>query len=613
MNTGGKTVTRWLIRLTLGLIWGFGLVHAETPWVVYEGSDGPGMGKHVVLVSGDEEYRSEEGLPQLGKILTKYHGFKCTVLFAINPEDGTIDPDNTQNIPGLQALRTADLMIIATRFRDLPDAQMKYVAEFIDAGKPVIGMRAAVVAFRLSSKTYERFSSTGGIWKGGFGQHILGQTWKSHHGAHGRESTRGVIVPSAKDHPIVRACDDIWGPTDVYSVAMPFSKENQVLAWGQVMEGMSPDDDPVEGTKNDPMMPMAWTRTYGGVQGQVGRVFMTTMGAATDLESEGLRRMLVNAAYWCLGLEGQIPARAQVDLVGEFHPLLFGFKKFKRDVRPSDHAMPPPTYQVLVADPKKGLAVKYNQAGERLWSVPSHHCLDAWPMEHGKVLMTFDASAKTAGQGGVRIVDAQENVLFEYMTPGEVMSCQPLDDGLILVSKNSQGEFDFVNRQGEVVNNFALKAKGMGHKTVRMARATDEGTFLAAECYSHVLREYDQAGKLARSFPAHGAFSGQRLKNGNTLIACFFKPRIFEVDQRGNVVWELKHNELPPDFRAPHFGEARGLPNGNTLVCNYWTEATPKSVHVFEITPDKRIIWALRDGRIGAITSAKPLFQNGSN
>src|SRR5436305_11706325 len=107
--------------------------------VVYEGGDGPGRGKHIVLVSGDEEYRSEESLPQLGKILARHHGFKCTVLFAIDPKDGTINP-NVSNIPGLEALKTADLMIIFTRFRDLPDEQMKHVVEYLEAGKPVIGL-----------------------------------------------------------------------------------------------------------------------------------------------------------------------------------------------------------------------------------------------------------------------------------------------------------------------------------------------------------------------------------------------------------------------------------------------------------------------------------------
>ncbi len=307
--------------------------------IVYDGFDGPGKGKHVVLVSGDEEYRSEEALPQLGKILARRHGFKCTVLFAIDPEDGTINPDNTRNIPGLEALRSADLMVIATRFRDLPDEQMKHVAEYLDAGKPVIGMRAAVVAFRLKSQTYERFSCNSKTWKGGFGQQILGQTWMSHHGAHGRESTRGVLAPGAEDHPVVRGCRDIWGPTDVYTVRDPLPGDSRVLFLGQVLAGMKPTDPPVEGRKNNPMMAMAWTRTYRGTGGQVGRVFTTTMGAATDLESEGLRRLLVNAAYWCVGLEDRIPEKADVGLVGEYRPLPFGFRRFKKGVKPSDHAM----------------------------------------------------------------------------------------------------------------------------------------------------------------------------------------------------------------------------------------------------------------------------------
>ncbi|MDP6505112.1 MAG: hypothetical protein QF886_15935, partial [Planctomycetota bacterium] len=88
-------------------------------WVVYEGNEGPGNGKHIVLVSGDEEYRSEEALPALGKILAVHHGFKCTALFAINAETGEIAPDDQTNIPGLEALGDADMMIIATRFRNL--------------------------------------------------------------------------------------------------------------------------------------------------------------------------------------------------------------------------------------------------------------------------------------------------------------------------------------------------------------------------------------------------------------------------------------------------------------------------------------------------------------
>src|SRR5436190_997348 len=129
------------------------------PWIVYDGFDGPGKGKHIVLVSGDEEYRSEEALPQLGKILAKHHGFKCTVLFAIDPTDGTINPNQNNNIPGLEALKTADLMIIFTRFRNLPDEQLKPIIDYVEAGKPVIGLRTATHAFNLNkSKEFAKYS-----------------------------------------------------------------------------------------------------------------------------------------------------------------------------------------------------------------------------------------------------------------------------------------------------------------------------------------------------------------------------------------------------------------------------------------------------------------------
>ena len=121
---------------------------AGDQWVVYQGAEGPGQGKNVVLISGDEEYRSEEALPQLAKILAKHHGFTCTVLFAIG-KDGSIDPNRNDNIPGLEALRKADLMIIATRFRDLPDDQMKEIDDYVESGRPVIGMRTATHAFNI--------------------------------------------------------------------------------------------------------------------------------------------------------------------------------------------------------------------------------------------------------------------------------------------------------------------------------------------------------------------------------------------------------------------------------------------------------------------------------
>lgn len=309
--------------------------------MVYEGGAGPGKGKHIVLIAGDEEYRSEEALPMLGKILAVRHGFRCTVLFSIDPESGVIDPDNRTNIPGLENLHGADMMIIATRMRELPDAQMKHIDAFVNSGKAIMGLRTATHAFaykRNSKSPYAKYHFRSKEWEGGFGRQVLGDTWVSHHGHHKHESTRGVINEKMTGHPILSGVDDIWGPTDVYGVKS-LTGDAKVLVHGQVLEGMKPTDKPVTGPKNDPMMPLVWVKTFTGSSGKASRVFCTTMGASVDLQSEGLRRLLVNGCYWGVGLEEKIPAKSNVDLVGEYKPRFYGFGGAKKGVRPSDHKL----------------------------------------------------------------------------------------------------------------------------------------------------------------------------------------------------------------------------------------------------------------------------------
>ncbi len=316
----------------------------DSPWVVYEGGDGPGAGKHIVLVSGDEEYRSEESLPQLGRILAERHGFRCTVLFAINPETGRIKPDYNENIPGTSKLSGADLMVIFTRFRNLPDEQMEPIDAYLKSGKPVIGMRTATHAFKYPGESrwaHYSFNYSGPKkpWKGGFGRLVLGETWVTHHGDHGKQSTRGVIPDDAEDHPITNGVNDgdVWGPTDVYAVRLPLPDDSNPVVLGQVLSGMKPDSKPVKGGKNDPMMPVAWTKSYQLPDGEPGSVFTTTMGASQDLESEGLRRLLVNAAYHLLDME--VPDEANVETVGNFEPTPFGFGEFQKGFTPSDFSL----------------------------------------------------------------------------------------------------------------------------------------------------------------------------------------------------------------------------------------------------------------------------------
>ena len=347
MNVFGMVERAWRVSMAMMLV---GALHAaaQDPWSVFEGAEGPGLGKHIVLVSGDEEYRSEEALPQLAKILATHHGFRCTVLFAIHPETGAIDPTYTQNIPGLEALNTADLMVIFTRFRALPDEQMQHIDAYLKSGKPVLGLRTATHAFKFpEGSPWDRYSNDykgdRAEWADGFGRLVLGEKWISHHGKHKYESTRGVIAPGAESHPILRGIGDgaIWAPTDVYGVRLPLPGDSVPLVLGQVLshEGAFTEDDlffgmkpetgvPVEGEKNDPMMPIAFTKSYQIPGGAQGKAFTTTMGASTDLVNEGVRKLIVNAVYWCLGMEDQIPAGgASVDLVGDYTPTKFEFRE----------------------------------------------------------------------------------------------------------------------------------------------------------------------------------------------------------------------------------------------------------------------------------------------
>lgn len=302
----------------------------------YEGrSDLPGSGKHVVLVSGDEEYRSEETVVQFGRILAKHHGFDCTVLFAIDPETGLIDPLKTDNIPGLDALKTADVLVLDLRFRNLPDDQMQFLDDYLKAGKPVLGIRTSTHAFNIpKDRKFARYSfnydDNGGRWQQGFGRLVLGETWIEHHGHHGVEATRGIIAPGQENNPIVRGCENIFGPTDVYRVRLPLPGDSKPLILGQVLEGMKPDDKPVENEKNSPLMPIAWTKSYRITdESSLGKAFCSTIGSSQDFQSEGVRRLLVNAVYWLGGLMDKIPDQAEVEIVGEFEPLPMGFGKFR--------------------------------------------------------------------------------------------------------------------------------------------------------------------------------------------------------------------------------------------------------------------------------------------
>ncbi|MEO6596815.1 MAG: ThuA domain-containing protein [Planctomycetota bacterium] len=308
-------------------------------WLTYAGGAGLGHGKHIVLVAAEQEYRSEQALPMLARLLSTRHGFDCTVLFA--QRNGLVDPTQStdegtvHDIPGLEYLASADLVILSSRFMRLPDDQLRCVIGYLESGKPLIGIRTANHGFsgpfpyKIDGKQVR------------FGDDVLGGTFRGHHGNWHQDSTRGVLVAAQRDHAILRGVDDIWGPSDVYRTyaeggSLPASCT--ALVFGQPLSGRNHDDAP---NPDKIALPIAWTKTWTGSLGKTARVFHVTMGSARDYQSAGLRRLTVNAVYWCLLLEDRISAANSVDLVGPYEPLASGFDYAELGVVPK----PPSAYR----------------------------------------------------------------------------------------------------------------------------------------------------------------------------------------------------------------------------------------------------------------------------
>lgn len=297
--------------------------------LVFEPKAGDSNGKHIVLISGDEEYRSEESCAMLAKILSQRHGFQCTVLFAIDKETGYVNPNEVANIPHTDALATADLMIIGTRRRKLPGYQLQPILDYLNEAKPII-------AFRTATHAFDNDDGYGGYDWQNFGKMVVGDNWVNHHGRHKTQGGRAVLVEQNADHPILN------GVSDIYGIRHLDPKKAVVLLRGAVTETLDPSSMPLEGEKNNPMMPLAWLKSYPSPSGErMGRCFATTAGASVDFRWEDLRRLIVNAAFHLTGMV--VPSRANVDPVDPFAPSFYGFQKkdyfLRRGLRASDFGL----------------------------------------------------------------------------------------------------------------------------------------------------------------------------------------------------------------------------------------------------------------------------------
>ena len=303
--------------------------------ITYEGGEGPGKWKHIVFVASDHEYRTEETCPALARILSRHHGFKTTVLFGVDGK-GHIKA-GASDIKGLEALKKADLMVIFARFLDLPDDQMKHIADYVDRGGPVVGLRTSSHAFKIpKGKTYSRFDFkfSGDDYKNGFGHQVLGNTWVGHYGRNHRQATRIQLISSQKENPILKGVGNnalcaagayVGIPDDTFTV----------LTESQPLNGMT-KDSPADPKKKP--SPSTWTRHYTGKDGTKARVFHSTQGASQDLLDANYRRLLINGIFWAAGLEKEIKADAKIDFVGAYNPTPFGFGGEVKGVKPTDLA-----------------------------------------------------------------------------------------------------------------------------------------------------------------------------------------------------------------------------------------------------------------------------------
>jgi hypothetical protein len=326
-------------------------------WLEFPAGKGPGAGKHVVLLSGDEEYRSEESMPMLARILSERHGFKCTVLFS--HDDGVINPNNGASLGKPEALDTADALVLGLRFRKWNEAALAKFDAALRRGVPIVATRTSTHAFAGIPKD-SAFVSYNWNANGGFGRNVLGETWVSHWGNHKSEATRTAVEPGAEKLAILNGVGQIYGDTDVYEAHPP--ADVQVLLRGLVLKGMNPEDPLSERSKktadkkeqgvNSPAMAVAWTREVTNAAGTKNRVLTTTMASASDLKDESLRRLLVNGVFWGLGLE--VPAKADVAPLVEWKPSKYSFNMFHPGLKAEDFAVVlPPPVTAPPATPKK--------------------------------------------------------------------------------------------------------------------------------------------------------------------------------------------------------------------------------------------------------------------
>ncbi len=237
---------------------------------------------------------------------------------------------------------------------------------------------------------------------------------------------------------------------------------------------------------------------------------------------------------------------------------------------------------------------------------------DAALLSNGNILFAF--------QFGAAIVSPDKKILWsvDAAAPTEIHTAVPVGaDKVAYIVNGTPAKL--------IVANIATKATETSfdlptgnpttiHGQFRHLRYTAAGTFLVAHMDSGKVVEYDKNGKSIWSVAISSPWSASRLKNGNTLIATNGNI-VREVNPKGETVWEFKAADAP-DYRLWGTQTAARLANGNTIINNWHgKDAGGEPVQFIEVTPDKKVVWALRSwtdpNNLGTSTNIQLLDEPG--
>jgi len=247
----------------------------------------------------------------------------------------------------------------------------------------------------------------------------------------------------------------------------------------------------------------------------------------------------------------------------------------------------------LCTDNGQGKVFAVSAEGKIEWEYPAAQCQDCWRLPNGNYLFTHK-------RGVVEVTaDAAKKVVWEYRSPDgtEIHNCQSLADGGVFLCENGTCRLLELDREGKVCKELKIETQNKSvHRQFRIARKLADGHYLVTFNGERQVRELDGQGKVLRKIAVPGdPFVAVRLRNGNTLVGCGDGHKVVEVDPADKVVWQIEENDLPGNPLRFVAGLQR-LPNGNTVVCNWGGHGcVGQQPQVFEVTPDKKVVWQVFD------------------